>query len=1258
MKKLFVVFVVLLVSSLALTVAAERGSSKNGTEKNDRAIKDLQEDLSIEKIELKKLKEEVDALESLGATITLSQLTEFVDRGVIAQSTMTQLRELVDSGVITSSTLVQLEQFVGGGSTTNLNYLSLIGGEEYWSDGGTFIYPMNINSYFRIYDNATLYTSGPIYAPSYSGIGSAITSLNASELSSGLVPAARVTGSYTGITRVGTLNDLSVTGSPPISMIRTSSGQWINMADGTDIFGVYNNAGTPETVIAANIGSLAIDSAGGMLYIKTTDAVATGWSAFGLGPGNTLQQAYDIGNLITTTDARDIDFVLANTVTDSNFDVDIADGSAGTVSISRLNGAGVVDPAQLLLLENLDLDRAVAVGLNFSAAAGGFTSAIDASGINITNALSLGTNAILGTTADIDLTFFDVIGASGNIVTAGDLAVNGGNITSSTGALTVTPLAGTNLNVALTAPGNFTVNATDLVVETATGNVGIGTVSPGAKLMVDGTADEIQLLVQGNATQNTDIFVVEDSGGVDVFTISQYGSVDVKPRTNADALLVDGGNVDNRNLLRLKSFNEIDDSDPGILNIEHDRSSGLTGNITGVHVDMITTQEGSGFDLVGLDVIMNNDTNSVGLRLDDMATEIEFVDTTSTIAMANTGTLSFTDGTNTLMTLADGGAAGNLTVMAQGDMRFADSDSSHYVGFQATDTVTANVIWTLPAADGTANQVLETDGSGALSWATIAGGAGAFSTTANVTSNAPGDLTLDDFVFGSDQLDDDGVATHDNRMFFDKSKGAFRAGGVATTQWNDVNRGLYSFATGYNSRASGGYSIAMGYEANASNSYATAIGRDTIASGQFSTALGYSTAATGDYSTAMGYNTAASWFFSTALGRDTTASGNVSTAMGFGTIASADNSTAMGQDTIASGNVSTAMGQETTAQAYASLVLGRYNLISGTTLSWVATDPVFVIGNGTSAGSPSNAMTVLKDGKTGIGRTPTVNTLEVEGNASKTTATSWLANSDRRIKNSIGTISSGLEVIDKLNPVRFKYNDDYMAQHPSIKDHYYYGFIAQEFQDVFPDSVQDDGTGYLQIDTYNVRPYLVKAIQEQQEQISLLQNGIGEIETNIEENTLAISDMGTILSERQMLSESTGTIEPNSEFLALLDELAIRLDVVEAQLAANDTATIDSASSDYQAPGEVKYLLPSESSGTIDQNNNYMALIDRLTARMDEMEASQAERDYQAQIDAQQAEIEELTKQNSEFKKQNSEFKKQNSTFKSRLDSLEKLRGD
>ena len=68
----------------------------------------------------------------------------------------------------------------------------------------------------------------------------------------------------------------------------------------------------------------------------------------------------------------------------------------------------------------------------------------------------------------------------------------------------------------------------------------------------------------------------------------------------------------------------------------------------------------------------------------------------------------------------------------------------------------------------TDGQVLTWD-NGNSRWAPANTSGGAFSTTGTTTSNSPGTLADDDFVFGSAQLDDDADPDHDSRMFFDKS---------------------------------------------------------------------------------------------------------------------------------------------------------------------------------------------------------------------------------------------------------------------------------------------------------------------------------------------------------------------------------------------------------------------------------------------------------------------------------------------------------
>lgn len=63
---------------------------------------------------------------------------------------------------------------------------------------------------------------------------------------------------------------------------------------------------------------------------------------------------------------------------------------------------------------------------------------------------------------------------------------------------------------------------------------------------------------------------------------------------------------------------------------------------------------------------------------------------------------------------------------------YEDTDNgTNYVAFKAPDTIASNVTWTLPSTDGTSSQVLSTNGSGTLSWATASATATSVSDTSN-----------------------------------------------------------------------------------------------------------------------------------------------------------------------------------------------------------------------------------------------------------------------------------------------------------------------------------------------------------------------------------------------------------------------------------------------------------------------------------------------------------------------------------------------
>jgi hypothetical protein len=164
--------------------------------------------------------------------------------------------------------------------------------------------------------------------------------------------------------------------------------------------------------------------------------------------------------------------------------------------------------------------------------------------------------------------------------------------------------------------------------------------------------------------------------------------------------------------------------------------------------------------------------------------------------------------------------------------------------------------------------------------------------------------------------------------------------------------------------------------------------------------------------------------------------------------------------------------------------------------SGTANTPAISFASSPSAGIYNPALNVLSlstagneririaaDGKVGIGRTPTANALEVNGNASKTTASGWLANSDSRIKKDVRTVEHALEKIDQVRPVSFRYTDEYRATHTSIEDNEYLNVIAQEFAKVFPEAVKEsgetlDGKPILQVDIHPAAVYSIAAIKE------------------------------------------------------------------------------------------------------------------------------------------------------------------------------------
>ena len=140
-------------------------------------------------------------------------------------------------------------------------------------------------------------------------------------------------------------------------------------------------------------------------------------------------------------------------------------------------------------------------------------------------------------------------------------------------------------------------------------------------------------------------------------------------------------------------------------------SSGTLTNATGLPVSGITSSTSTALGLGSIELGHATDTTISRVSAGVVAIEgVNVVTTSSTDTLTN-------------KTLSSAVATTAFTLNATAELRLADTDSSHYVGFKSPGTVTTNRIWTLPSADGTSGQTLSTNGSGTLSWSTPAAGA-------------------------------------------------------------------------------------------------------------------------------------------------------------------------------------------------------------------------------------------------------------------------------------------------------------------------------------------------------------------------------------------------------------------------------------------------------------------------------------------------------------------------------------------------------
>lgn len=172
------------------------------------------------------------------------------------------------------------------------------------------------------------------------------------------------------------------------------------------------------------------------------------------------------------------------------------------------------------------------------------------------------------------------------------------------------------------------------------------------------------------------------------------------------------------------------------------------------------------------------------------------------------------------------------------------------------------------------------------------------------------------------------------RMMWYPRKAAFRAGKVAGTEWDDANIGDQSFAAGKDVSVPGNNSAGFGNLTSVPGNISVGFGRLTYVPGVGSLGAGFSCTISGDQA--------------------------------FGT----------GNNILVSGDYAMGAGFFLKSEARSNNAFGQYNVGGGNSTTWVETDPLFELGNGTSDSNRKNAVTIYKNGNSyfeksmGIGYEP------------------------------------------------------------------------------------------------------------------------------------------------------------------------------------------------------------------------------------------------------------------------------------------------